>query len=295
MMTRTGLRQRVVVESWQGRDAWTVSSRRALVDVVRCGSRMTTEERWARLVALAGEPATVDRQALLQDVVALGLDEVAAAVLGCSITETEPAGGRSAAISNALAAALDQAQFDADDGPCLRAARVQRSLRLDLIGEDDRFSSFATAAGRLGVLSSLSVPIPRTATPTSLNLYAGRPGAFTPERCQAIAGLLARCAAPLLAAPGEATGPRVPAAALAEALSRRDIVQQAQRRLAAGHNLTEPEAFRQLARWTQLEGCSIAQVAQKVLDGQLVADRPAGPEQPAAPEDNAAPDAQKDR
>jgi hypothetical protein len=255
---------------------------------------MTTDERWARLVAVTGEPAPADRQALLQDVVALGLADVAPAVLGCSITETEPAGGRSAAVSNTLAADLDQAQFDAGDGPCLTAARVQRPMQLDLIGEEDSFASFATAADRLGVLSSLSLPVPGTARPTSLNLYAGRPGAFTAERSQAIARLLARCAAPLLEAPQEATGLRVSVAALQEALVRRDILLQAERRLATQHDLTEPEAFRRLARWSQLEVCSIFEVAQKVLDGHPVPDGQAVPEQQAAPEDTAALTQQED-
>jgi hypothetical protein len=256
---------------------------------------MTTDERWARLVTVTGEPASADRQALLQDVVALGLAEVAPAVLGCSITEAEPAGGRSTAVSNTLAADLDRAQFDAGDGPCLTAARVQRPQRLDLIGEQNSFASFAAVAGRLGVLSSLSLPIPGAAEPTSLNLYAGLPGAFTAERSQAIAGLLARCAAPLLAAPQEATGLQVPVVALQEALIRRDLLLQAQRRLAARDGLTEPEAFRRLAGWSQLERRSIFEVAQKVLDGHSVPpDGQAVPELRAAPEDTEAPSQQED-
>jgi hypothetical protein len=229
---------------------------------------MSAEDRWARLVAREGEPSPEDRQSLLQDVVALGLDEVAPGVLGCSITEADPAGGRSAAVSNALAASLDQAQFDGRDGPCLAAARLQRQHHLDPIDGDDTFSSFSAAASRLGVRSSLSLPVPGTSRPTSLNMYAGRPGAFTAERPQAIAELLTRCAAALLGAPHPAAGAASSAAALEDALARRDIVLEARRRLAARHGLTEAEAFRQLARWSGLELCSIFEVARKVLDGQ---------------------------
>ncbi|HEX8095532.1 ANTAR domain-containing protein [Jatrophihabitans sp.] len=248
---------------------------------------MSADDRWARLVAIEGEPAPADRQALLQDVLALGLDEVAPGVLGCSITEAGSAGGRSTAVSNALAASLDQAQLDAGDGPCLRAARAQQQQQLDVIAGDDSFASFAAAAGRHGVRSSLSLPVPGTATPTSLNMYAGQPDAFTAERSQAIAGLLARCTATLLGAPREAAPLNVSTAALEDALARRNIVLEAKRRLAARADLTEPEAFRRLARWSQIECCSILEVAHKVLDGQAPPEErdQATPDGQAAPEE----------
>jgi hypothetical protein len=233
---------------------------------------MSAYARWARLVALEGGPPPGDRQAMLQDVVALGHDEVAAAVVGCTVTEADPAGWRSAAVSNALAASLDQAQFHAGDGPCLAAARLQRQQQLDLIDNDDTFSSFSAEAGRLGVRSSLSLPVPGAGKPTSLNMYAGEPDAFTGERCRAIAGLLSRCAAALLAAPREAPRLDMSAAALQGALARRDIVLEAKWRLAARHGLTEPEAFRRLAEWSRLERCSILEVAHKVLNGQSAPD-----------------------
>jgi hypothetical protein len=232
---------------------------------------MSTEERWVRLVAIGGQPGSEDLPSLLQDVVTLGQNEVAPAVVGCSISEAEPA-GRSTASSAALASSLDQAQFDADDGPCLAAARLQRPCQLDLIGEDGRFASFATAAGRLGVLSSLSLPIPGASRPTSLNLYAGQPAAFGAERPQAIARLLARCAGTLLAG-RPAIGLDLPGPALQEALARRDIVLQAKQRLAAQHGVTEPEAFRQLAKLSGREQRSIFEIAREVLDGRQWEDR----------------------
>jgi hypothetical protein len=239
---------------------------------------MTANDRWARLVAIEGESAPGDRQALLQDLVTLGVDEVAAAVVGCSITEADPAGGRSTAVSNALAASLDQAQFDEGDGPCLLAARIQRPQQLDLIEAGGSFSSFSAQAERVGVRSSLSLPVPGTSSPTSLNMYAGQPDAFTAERSHAVAGLLVRCAAALLAAP-QAAAAQVSAAALEEALGRRRIVLEAERRLAARHDLTGPEAFRRLASWSEVERCSIFEVARKVLDGQTAPDGWAAPEE----------------
>ncbi|MEO7260425.1 MAG: ANTAR domain-containing protein [Jatrophihabitantaceae bacterium] len=233
---------------------------------------MSTGERWARLVALERSPATGDRQSLLRDVVALGY-EVAQGVLGCSITEADQPGGRSAAVSNTLAASLDQAQFDAGDGPCLAAARTQRWHQIDAMGEDDRFPGFAGEATRWGVLSSLSLPVPGASTPTSLNMYASRPAAFADRRSRAIAGLLVRCAAALLSPQAAAADPARSVAGLDEALARSRLVTLAQQRLAVRHRITEPAAFRRLAKRTRHEQRSIFEVAREVLDGPEQEDR----------------------
>jgi hypothetical protein len=225
---------------------------------------MTNGERWARLVTAEREPHTAESQSLLEDVVALGLEEIAPGVLGCSVTEAHRAGGRSAAVSNSLAAKLDQVQFDVDDGPCLAAARRQRRHQLDVIPEDARFSAFSTAAGEVGVLSSLSLPVAGVSTPTSLNMYAGQPAAFATQRSQAVARLLARCAAVVLSPAAQNLIESAPG--LDEALARRQLILRAQQRLAAQAGIAETEAFTRLAKRSALKQCSIFEVAQEVLN-----------------------------
>ena len=237
---------------------------------MRCGAHtMITAERWARLVAVERRPATDDdrRSLLLNDVITLGLDDVAPGVLGCSLTEARRPGGRSTAVSNRLAATLDQAQFDADDGPCLAAARRQRRHQMDVIVEDARFSAFSAAASEVGVLSSLSVPIAGVSAPTSLNMYAGRPAAFTTQRSQAVAGLLARCAAVVLS-PSLASDLTAPADDLEAAMAQGLFIVRAQQRLAADAGIAEFEAFTRLAERSRVEQCSIFEVARELLDDQ---------------------------
>jgi hypothetical protein len=224
---------------------------------------MTNGERWARLVTAEHEQHTADGQSLLEDVVALGLSEIAPGVVGCSVTEAQRTGGRSTAVSNSLAAKLDQAQFDVDDGPCLAAARRQRRHQLDVIPEDARFSAFTRAAGQVGVLSSLSLPLSGVSTPTSLNVYAGQPAAFVTQRSQAVARLLARCAAAVLSPAGQ--NPTESPAGLDAALARRQLLLAAQQRVAVQAGISEVEAFTRLAKRSALKQCSIFEVAREVL------------------------------
>jgi ANTAR domain len=138
---------------------------------------------------------------------------------------------------------------------------------MDVIPEDARFAAFRAAASEVGVRSSLSLPVMGVATPTSLNMYAGQPAAFVTQRSQAVARLLARCAAAVLS-PGTAQAPTGSAAALDAALAGRQLILRAQHRLAVQAGITEAEAFTQLAKRSALEQCSIFEVAREVLNDQ---------------------------
>src|SRR3954468_24155402 len=78
------------------------------------------------------------------------------------------------AATDELATALDQAQYDMDDGPCLTAARRQETIRIDSIADDDRWPTFRDAAIGHDIGSSLSLPliISDDGTFGGLNLYA---------------------------------------------------------------------------------------------------------------------------
>ena len=86
------------------------------------------------------------------------------------------------AATDDVAAGLDQAQYDADDGPCLTAARREQLIRVDDLAGDDRWPHFRHAGQQHGVTSSLSVPllIPDEHAFGALNLYGRAPGGFSP-------------------------------------------------------------------------------------------------------------------
>lgn len=83
-----------------------------------------------------------------------------------------------AAITARVALELDMLQYDTHDGPCLRAFRTMRTVRVDLMEEGDAFPHFAVGARRKGVRGVLSVPAlwgPEAVA--TLNLYS-RTGTF---------------------------------------------------------------------------------------------------------------------
>jgi len=63
-----------------------------------------------------------------------------------------------AAITGRIALELDLAQYDAHDGPCLRALQTMSTLRLDIAEANEAFPHFTRAAQLRGVRGVLSAP-----------------------------------------------------------------------------------------------------------------------------------------
>ena len=79
----------------------------------------------------------------------------------CVLTHGEP---RTAAVSDAVAIEVDVAQYTANEGPCLDAARTSRVVRVDQLGAEERFCRFGPRAQDLGIQAVLSVPATVAAT-----------------------------------------------------------------------------------------------------------------------------------
>ena len=89
------------------------------------------------------------------------------------------------ACTDPLAAAADDAQYQAGDGPCLHALRHAQSVRIDDMARHGRWPRFARQAMSLGIRSCLAVPLIADGEPVgALNLYARRPGAFGPAEAR---------------------------------------------------------------------------------------------------------------
>jgi hypothetical protein len=219
---------------------------------------MDRRQQWAAVLAAAADPPA-DRDAALLAAMELGAD-VATSVVASSVTVRTDAGFRTAASANALALALDLAQYDADAGPCLDAARTGASLRIDLVTEQPAYPKFSAAATGHGVLSSLSVPLTDLDRPAALNFYSAAGAAFADERSQRTAHLLGRCVAALL--PGRTVEPEVPAATRA----RRQLVDRALRELMVARRLDRAAAFDVLVRRCLVEERSMFELAADLLD-----------------------------
>lgn len=164
---------------------------------------MDTEFIWKRLISAASAPGTIEsdheRRALLSKAMTVG-STITGDSLGCSITESVGDGYRTPVASNALALDLDSAQYADDDGPCIAACRDGGVHSITVMADEDDYREFVTVALDHGVRSSLSLPLPAVHRRSALNLYAGTASAFDTPRARAVAQLLARCTAAVLAA-----------------------------------------------------------------------------------------------
>jgi len=109
---------------------------------------------------------------------------------GASIALALEGRARTEAETDRVILELDLAQYEADEGPCLLALREARPVRLDLIGEEGRFATFAERAAGAGVRSSLSLPVlVDDEAVGTINLYSYTPAAFD-ETSQSLAAVL---------------------------------------------------------------------------------------------------------
>jgi GAF domain-containing protein len=94
------------------------------------------------------------------------------------------------ACSDDVASAADEAQYEADEGPCLTAMRTGTQVRIDDIADDPRWPHFAARAGSLGVRSCLALPLEvngevgdeAVGALGALNLYGRGAAAFGPAQ-----------------------------------------------------------------------------------------------------------------
>ena len=224
---------------------------------------MSSSESWALVVRAAQDPDLIgDRDSVLRAAVALGVGDES---LACSLTELVEGRPRTAAWSGAAALPLDMAQYAANDGPCLAAARAGTVHHVVGAVELSRYPGFAGAARRHGVESSLSVPLVDVRWPAALNFYGATPDVFGAARSRAVADLLARCVSRLLSS--GRPDRRVSDAAIATALKQGSGIRRAVDTLTAQHGVSRQEALSLLIRRCRLEQRSIHDIAEDVCGG----------------------------
>ena len=221
---------------------------------------MDQSPQWpAVLTAADATRPAADRGRALRLAVELG-GSVLPVSLGCSITERVDSGYRSVSTANELSLALDRAQYDADEGPCLIAAAEGIRQHADIVADRDRFPVYAGAALTRGVRSSLSLPVPLPGRMVAMNLYAATPDAFA-SHTEAVAGLLARCVANLLPSSVVVVQAGYPD----EVEARRARMQAAVRAVMDAEGTTREAAFAGLARQSGTERRSVHSIAEGVL------------------------------
>jgi len=167
------------------------------------------------------------------------------------------------AASSPVPKQLDELQQREGAGPCLDAARSQSVIRIEDVGTDSRWPTFAEQATAAGVRSMLCLPLHvDTSLFGTLSVYADTPRAFK-DVTESVARVLAVLAAITLS---ESRG----RANLERALESRDLIGQAKGIIMQARRITADEAFALLVRRSQETNTKLLDVAEDVVHTGVV-------------------------
>jgi GAF domain-containing protein len=168
--------------------------------------------------------------------------------------------------SNALAPEIDEAQYEADDGPCLSAFRERQRTAIADTAEPGRWEAFRAAALARGIRSTLSLPLlvaPDRAV-GAMNLYAGEPEAFTGNDSHT-GEMFATQAAIVLANAQSYWDARQLSDDLSQAMHSRAVIEQAKGILMGAEGITADEAFAMLVTASQRENRKLRDIASRIV------------------------------
>jgi len=175
---------------------------------------------------------------------------------------------RTAVSTSEVATTVDQAQYDSDRGPCLEAFRTKTRLGVADTATDDRWPEFAEAARRVGVRSSLSLPLVVADEGIgALNLYSSRRDHFASEEIDD-GDLYASQAAVALANAQAYWEQATLAENLATAMESRATIEQAKGIIMATTQCGADEAFTLLRQQSQYENRKLRDVAAEIVERQ---------------------------
>ena len=162
------------------------------------------------------------------------------------------------ASSGVLPEAVDRAQVETGEGPCLDTLYEQRTARIPAMEQEQRWPRFAARALGLGVHSMLAVQLfVEGDSLGALNLFSSSPGAFG-EESEHVALLFASHAAVAMFEAREQEN-------LRGAIDFRDLIGQAKGILMERHKMTAAAAFLVLSRVSQTSNRTLREVASELV------------------------------
>jgi transcriptional regulator with GAF, ATPase, and Fis domain len=190
----------------------------------------------------------------------LATDAFAADMAGLTLNDASGR-ARTAVYTDRTAPEIDQAQYDADRGPCLDAFRKHEVFLMEDAAEEERWPEFAAAALAHGMRSSISLPLLVGAEGIgALNLYCSQAQCLDDE---AVAGgvLFAGQAAIVAAYYDKADT----ADHLRRAMESRAEIEQAKGVIMASVGCSAEEAFDLLRQQSQTENRKLREVAAETV------------------------------
>lgn len=220
----------------------------------------------AALAELAGLLLSTDSfEGLLQGVAELSVRTVDPTTT-CGITLSQ--GGRvmTVASADALAALLDEQQYERDEGPCLQALSTGEVVLTDDLAVEDRWADYPAVAVGHGIRSVLSTPLLVDGRPVGvLNLYADAPHVFGADEAR-LAHLLAGQAALATTAALRHYDEVSLSENLRSALSSRSVIDQALGIVMAERRCAPAEAFAMLRTISQRRNAKLRVVATEMVE-----------------------------
>jgi PAS domain S-box-containing protein len=185
---------------------------------------------------------------------------------GVSITLGPPGEPEAQATDNVFAQAVDGAQLQAGEGPCLDAYTTGHVMVCEDLGADPRWEKLAELARPLGVAAVLGCPI-RTDRHSLgvLNIYARRTDAFD-ERDRHVADLLVSAVLAVVQETRDRHELTQLSTQLREALESRAVIDQAKGILMGRGRRSADQAFAQLVAASRRSNIKVRDVARLVVE-----------------------------
>ena len=169
-----------------------------------------------------------------------------------------------AAFDGQLAMDADELQYQRGYGPCLDAGRAGELFVVTDMRAEERWPDYARRVSELGVLSSLSVPLPfQGATIGALNNYARRPDAFgvaDVQLGQEVAAFVAIAVGNAEAAARATTDVEN----MRQAMASRSVIEQAKGILMERYKITSEQAFTLLTHASQRSNVKLRDIADEL-------------------------------
>lgn len=231
------------------------------------------DEVLQRLDEVTGALADLSRILDQEEELSVVMDLVCRQVVGAipdadlaSVTVLRDGAPRSLAWTDQHTLAVDRAQYDAGEGPCLEAAETRRVQRVSVADAAERWPAFTEAARGLGIGSYLSAPLViDDEYRGSLNLYGTHTHGFR-ELDAALLELYTTAAEAALRNTRRYLDARRQVAQLHEALASRAVIDQAKGIVMAVHRISADEAFAMLVDQSQQEQRKLRDLAEQFVD-----------------------------
>jgi GAF domain-containing protein len=219
------------------------------------------------------DPPTLSGLLLVEETLQAALTRVAALSLvslpacdGAGISLREGTKVTMAGATDENIEAVDSEQYRIDEGPCLEAIRCGTSVIVESMADDERWPKFGAYAAKMGILSSLSLPLRVNGrTLGALNLYSRKVAGFSLSD-EKRATSFATQASVAVANAQTFDRVRVLARHLEEGLKSSRVIGLAMGILVERESCTEDEAFDMLRLISQNANIKLRDVAQQLLD-----------------------------